>query len=163
MHGYIGFKIAKMYLLQVVLLALVAVSSAKCKIECPLWTTFNNTTGKCECGSKLAGVVTCNKETLEISVLRCYCMTYDEHRDATEVGPCHFTCRGGRVSHGYQVWKVPTNNSHELDQDICGPYQRTGRLCAKCVKNHSLPVYSYSVQLRTGTRHFRAKMSNVQS
>ena len=132
-----------MCLLQVVLLALVAVSSTTCKTECPLWTTFNSTTGKCECecGSDLVGVVTCNPDTLEISLLRCYCMTYDEHTDTTEVGPCYFTC-DRRTSHPYVAGRINTNNSHELNQDICGPFQRTGRLCAKCVNNHSLPVYS---------------------
>ena len=130
-----------MYLLQVVLLALVAVSSATCKAECPLWTTFNSTTGKCECGSDLHGVVTCNPDTLEISLLRCYCMTYDEHTDTTEVGPCYFTC-DRRISHGYAAGGINTNSSHELNQEICGRFQRTGRLCSKCVNNHSLPVYS---------------------
>ena len=130
--------------IQVVFLALVAVSSTTCKAECPLWTTFNSTTGKCECGSHLAGVVSCNPDTLEISILRCYCMTYDEHTDTTEVGPCYFTCSSSRSPPGYEVWKIQTNNSHELDQEICGPFQRTGLLCAKCVNNHSLPVYSFS-------------------
>ena len=69
-------------------------------------------------------------------------MTYDEHTATTEVGPCYFTCNSRRVSHGCNVWKVQTNNSHELNQEICGPFQRTGRLCGKCVQNHSLPVYS---------------------
>ena len=134
-----------MYLLQVVLLALVAVSSATFKAECPLWTTFNITTEKCECGSDLAGVVTCNPDTLEITLLHCYCMTYDEHTDTTEVGPCYFTC-SRRDGHGYQKGKILSNNSHELNQEICRPFQRTGRLCAKCVKNHSLPVYSLHME-----------------
>ena len=143
-----------MYPLQVVLLALVAVSSATCKTECPLWTTFNSTTGKCECGSDLGGVVTCNmmtcnKTIFEISLVRCYCMTYDEHTDTTEVGLCYVTC-GKRNKYEYTNsykfgdWKVLTNNSHELNQDVCGYYKRTGRLCAKCMENYSLPVYSYS-------------------
>ena len=111
-----------MYILQVVLLVLVAVSSATCKAECPLWTTFNNTTGKCECGSDLAGVVTCNPDTLEISILRCYCMTYDEHTDTTEVGPCYFTC-DGRSSLVYEVVRIYSNNSLELNHEICGPFK----------------------------------------
>ena len=72
-------------------------------------------------------------------------MTYDEHTDATEVGPCYFTCKR-KHSHGCKARKVHTNNSHELNQEICGPFQRTGRLCAKCINNHSLPVYSFSMK-----------------
>ena len=135
-----------MYPLQVVLLALVAVSSATCKTECPLWTTFNNNTGKCECGSDLAGVVNCNPDTHEIFLLRCYCMTFDEHTDTTEVGPCYLTCKTKYVYFAFRYWKVPTNYSHELNQKICGPFQRTGRLCSKCIENYSLPVYSYSME-----------------
>ena len=132
-----------MYILQVVLLVLVATSSSRA--ECPLWTTFNSTTGKCECGSDLAEVVSCDKETLELSLLRCYCMTYDEHTDTTEVGPCYFTC-DGRSSLVYEVVRIYSNNSNELNHEICGPFQRTGRVCAKCVKNHSLPVYSVYIK-----------------
>ena len=129
--------------IQAVLLALVATT---CKAECPLWTKLNSTAGKCECGSDLAGMVTCNPDTLEISLLRCYCMTYDEHTDTTEVGPCYFTCPRKRTSHSCEIWKVQTNNSRELNEEICGPFQRTGRLCAKCVKNYSVPVYSFSMK-----------------
>ena len=90
--------------------------------------------------------MTCNPNTLEIFVLCCYCMTYDEHTDTTEVGSCPFTCKKRKVSNGYALWKVQTNNSHSLNREICGPFQRTGRLCAKCVNNHSLPVYSFSMK-----------------
>ena len=134
-----------MYPLQVVLLVLVAVSSATCKTECPLWTTFNSTTGKCECGSDLNGVVTCNPDTQEIFLLHCFCMTYDEHTDKTEVGPCYFTCKKRYIHVYYREWKVQANNSQDLNQDICGDFHRTGRLCAKCAENYSLPVCSYSM------------------
>ena len=135
-----------MHFLQAVLLALVAVSSATCKTECPSWTTFNSTTRECECGSDLQGVVTCNRNTLEIFLLRCFCMTYDEHTDTTEVGPCYFTCKRKYLHVYYREWKVQSNNSQELNQDVCGDFHRTGRLCAKCVENYSLPVYSYSIK-----------------
>ena len=146
LHRILSGKLAQMYSLQVVLLALVAVSSATCKTECPLWTTFNSITGKCECGSGLGGVVTCNPDTLEISLLLCYCMTYDEHTDTTEVGHCYFTCGRNYTHPAYGDWNVLTNNSHELNQVICGGFHRTGRLCAKCMDNYSLPVYSYSMK-----------------
>ena len=135
-----------MHPLQVVLLALVAVSSATCKTECPLWTTFNRTTGKCECGQSLYGVVNCNLKTKEISLLQCFCMTYDGHTDSTEVGPCYFTCKRNYTHPINGGWKVLTNNSRDLNQEICEPFHRTGRLCSKCMKNYSLPVYSYSME-----------------
>ena len=131
-----------MYILQVFLLSLFVT----CKADCPLWTTINSTTGKCECGSHLAGVVNCTHDTFKISLLRCYCMTYDEHTDTTEVGPCYFTCRREKIAYGCKVWRIYTNDSHELNQEICGRFKRTGRLCARCVKNHSLPVYSSSME-----------------
>ena len=104
-----------MHFLQAVLLALVAVSSATCKTECPSWTTFNSTTRECECGSDLQGVVTCNRNTLEIFLLRCFCMTYDEHTDTTEVGPCYFTCKRKYLHVYYREWKVQSNNSQEFE------------------------------------------------
>ena len=135
-----------MYPLQVVLLALVAVSSATYKADCPLWTTFNSTTGKCECGQSLDGVVTCNRKTQEISLLQCFCMTYDGHTDSTEVGPCYFTCKRNYAHPINRGWKVLTKDSRDLNQEICEPFHRTGRLCAKCMENHSIPVYSYSIE-----------------
>ena len=46
-------------------------------LTCPgLWSIFENTNGssRCRCGSDLNRVVHCNKKTLQVKLLRCFCI-----------------------------------------------------------------------------------------
>ena len=40
---------------------------------CPIWSVRGKD-GKCECGRDLNGIVQCDPETKELSVLDCYCI-----------------------------------------------------------------------------------------
>ena len=50
--------------------------------------------GNCECGSNLDGIVQCDTETKELSVIDCYCLTYHSTSDKmfSVVGRCFFNC-----------------------------------------------------------------------
>ena len=136
-------------MLQVVLAVthlVLAVWAEQGSEECPVWTTYNSTAGQCECGDSLGGVVRCLPSTLKVSLLRCYCMTYNEEANTTVVGPCIFLCADnyGKNEHCYTFNNYfETNSTHLLNQKICGPFNRRGQLCSRCLPNYALPVYSY--------------------
>ena len=115
---------------------------------CPPWTIYNNSSGQCQCGNSLGGVVHCNRETLKVSVLHCYCMTYNRQTNVTLVGHWIYRCMfsyskdGGCKSHK----EVKSNDSKLLNQEMCGLFKRTGQLCGECIEGHGAPVYSYSLK-----------------
>ncbi len=102
---------------------------------CPSWT-FPTTNGSCKCGNSIDGVVHCDPDTLQSSMLKCYCMTADEN-GKQYVGPCSLTCP-------YYSIPVPPNVSY-LDSSMCGEDKRTGQLCGKCQEGYAPPAYSYQL------------------
>ena len=126
----------------VFLVSVVVAVLQSCSGQCPVWTTYSNTTGKCECGDSLKGVVDCSPGTLQVSVMKCYCMTYNEEANSTVVGPCIFTCVGLNKTKPH-FNRVVAHNIYELNNDSCGMFYRTGQLCSQCLAGYGLPVYSY--------------------
>ena len=130
----------RMNQVSILLLFLIAVA---CKGECPVWTTYNSSTQHCECGDSIRGVVHCDPDTRKVSLLRCYCITYNEDTNGTVVGPCIITCLTSRFCALTELDKQNVFTS-QLNQKMCGSFKRTGQLCGKCVENYSIPAYSYS-------------------
>ncbi len=116
--------------------------SASCKKDggdtsttCPTWTfpTANNT---CKCGSSFRGEVECDQSTLRLTVLGCYCVTYDTHHKKPVVGSCFYGCKY------YPSYTLPTNIS-EVNHATCGVAKRSGQLCGGCQDGYAPPAYSY--------------------
>lgn len=122
-------------------LALLLTQVAICK-ACPVWTIYNSTDNKCKCGDSLGKVIYCDTDTLEVFLSHCYCMTHSEELNTTVAGPCVITCVDSEYFNPMN--KLRTKSVHQLNQQMCGRFQRTGQLCGKCIDNYSLPVYSYT-------------------
>ncbi len=103
---------------------------------CPSWT-FPTTNGSCKCGSSIDGVVHCDPDTLQSSILICYCMTADEN-GKQNIGACSLTCP-------YDTSFVVPQNVSNLDSFMCGDDKRTGQLCGKCQEGYAPPAYSYQL------------------
>ena len=102
-----------------------------------LW--FTPTSGTCHCGSTVYGTVTCNKQTKEVTVLDCYCMTTDS-TNQTVVGACIYNCFN--LSHNGQY---QDNIYHQAPSD-CTYLHRSGTLCGECEIDHFPLAYSYNVE-----------------
>ena len=91
-----------------------------------------NTTS-CHCGSNLGGLVKCDRNSFEVRVLTCYCMThYEKDPNITVVGACLYKCHqpvGSDYHDGLYCERAPEGH--------------VGQLCGSCKKNFSPPVYSY--------------------
>ena len=115
--------------------------------SCQTWFTYNNITSKCECGSLLGGIISCrDKENFKAnSVVIGYCMTYDEEV-GTVAGSCSYNLisyNSNSVPHIYR--QLPLNNSL-LNDEMCGDFKRTRRLCGSCEKGFQLSAYSYNMK-----------------
>ena len=124
---------------------LLLVPASVCSEVCPPWTLpSSNTSNQCVCGSDLGGVVQCNSKTLEVSVLFCYCMTYNDHINMTLVGQCLPRCDFLDTTTCRTHNRVHANTSELINLKLCGEFNRDGQLCGNCMKGYGPPVYSYS-------------------
>ena len=106
---------------------------------CGSWLTPGNSSN-CSCGSSLGGIVDCDNSSGKVSLLRCYCMTFDVNERVLVVGRCLYGCVNKRYGNSY--YHRPSNRS-KLNE-LCSKYHRKGQLCGECENGSALPVYSYN-------------------
>ena len=131
---------------RVFLLALVLLL-VSCSGACPPWTVFSSPSGECQCGDGLYGVVHCDRDNKRISLLKCYCMSYNMDFNMTVVGPCNAMCRKASTDYyGYYNLLNVSDDASLLNSELCWKYNREGQLCGRCKNNTGPPVYSYSLE-----------------
>ena len=101
-------------------------------LSCPgLWSVFENNNGsmQCNCGPDLGGVVNCDEYTLEVTLNRCFCMSfYANDSNITVVGACLYMC----------IRRYQENADY-----MCGNMSnRGGQLCGRCREGFAPPAYS---------------------
>ena len=92
----------------------------------------------CNCVCMDIAGISCNNET-RIAVLdRFYCMTPVSKKNKTNlvIGKCPYR------THEYQV-TLGNLTVSELEEKVCGPYNRTGFLCSKCQPGYGVAINSY--------------------
>ena len=105
--------------------------------RCPLWFYFNTTTKQCECcnnqipSRSTDGIVKCGEQEAQLRLS--YCMTYEEG-EGLYLAHCHY------FQGDAQSYKIAENNFITLPKNIsqlnnymCGPMNRKGRLCSECI------------------------------
>ena len=107
-------------------------------LDCPPWFHVNTTTGACQAGPPLNGIIQQNEKTLQTLLLQCNCMT--EADGILTVGSCLYTCN---TIIGY--FPLPCQIS-DLNNFTCAALNRGGKLCGQCSPGHALPVYSYELE-----------------
>ena len=108
--------------------------------DCPLWFVPGDN-GSCECGSDLDGIVKCNNESRETYLLGCFCMSYDS--TGLVVGACPYHCtHSGTTALHYPLPK----HIIDLEDFLCGPLNRKGRMCGQCKDNFTTSAYSYDLR-----------------
>ena len=110
---------------------------------CPLWFYFNTTTKQCECYANpiTDEIVKCGKQEAQLRIG--YCMTYEEE-EGIYLAPCHYFHSNSfvhRATDGQNYIWLPKNIS-ELNDYICGPMNRKGRLCSECIDGFAPSVMS---------------------
>ena len=97
--------------------------------SCPLCYYYNDTQ-QCE-----------RQKVLEFS--DGMCRTYSGQNDLHYTGGCLYSPRGKRIDRMHsELPCVPD----QLNSMICGPYNRKGLLCGRCIDGYGPPVYSYDLK-----------------
>ena len=108
--------------------------------DCPPWFFYNATAKECECYSSPSTdhIVKCTKR--EALLKLGYCMTYEEE-SGFHVGLCN-NIQVSRLNLTPDNYiKLPSNIS-DLNDYMCGPMNRKGRICSQCVDGFGLAVFS---------------------
>ena len=112
---------------------------------CPTWFDHpheNDT--ECECGSDLGGIIRCDDQTHNVSILNPFCMTpFSDNNEVLVVGNCFISERNLFLPKFDNYRELPSNGS-SVEMAMCQPLHRRGRLCGKCRENFYLSVYSYN-------------------
>ena len=98
--------------------------------SCPLCYYYNAALQQCE-----------QQKVLEIS--DGMCITFSGQSDLYYTGSCPFGCRGNRTDRMNHT--LPCDPD-KINDKMCGPYNRKGLLCGRCIDGYGPPVYSYDLK-----------------
>ena len=114
--------------------SLVVKSTCTGHIDCPPWGECSN--NRCVCKEELNQYysVRCNNETLQLSVIKFHCVTFDNKTKDLFEGSC--------IENHHRHYRSLPINTTKLNQFMCEErWNRMGRLCGKCLPGHSPLAY----------------------
>ena len=123
--------------------------------DCPTWMYKTNSSRKCICGVNNDHTVRCNQKTNKVYILDSYRMTFDEKHKEILLGASLYGAY--TPNDNYKIYHLVPMNVSELNEAMCGHFNRKGRLCSECKEGYSPLVYSYNAQCKlcsdTQSRH----------
>ena len=103
--------------------------------SCPTWHYYNNATGQCECGFWLF----CSSDgKVEIGLDKCATSSGQEDDYYISNYPFRHT-----VNSTSRLYSEMPSNASQLDEVMCGPYNRRGLLCGECKEGYCPVVHSF--------------------
>ena len=115
--------------------------------DCSPWSYCDSNDGTCKCYRNNEDIFKCDIHGNRYSILTCYCLTLSVKMNTTEVGLCMYNCYHlGKTKFNIEVaYSTLPNNISDLNDAMCGRYNRTGTLCGDCVSSTYLRAYSYDL------------------
>ena len=133
-------------------LFVVHVSVSASNTSCPTWFYFNNTTQQCECG-KISGPLVCNQQVKTVEIKHGYCVTYSGQEGLFYAGYCPFTPTKNSIN---RVFSELPGDPNLLNDAMCGPYNRSGLLCGRCIDGYGPAVFSFDRKCADCSEHSTA-------
>ena len=103
--------------------------------------------GHCECGKVYPkNLIHCINDSKSL-ILKYKCVTFNEDTQLTSIGACiralNRTKSRGDLASDTTYHLLPGNVS-QLDDMMCRPFNRTGKLCGRCLPDYYFLAYSYN-------------------
>ena len=115
---------------------------------CPPWSYCDSSSGYCQC-STYNFILQCDDLTNGGQILTCHCLTFNNKTNTTEEGSCLYNCGKFVNVSPSQIYNTLPRNVSDLNEIMCGPFNRTGTLCGECNEGMYLPAYSYDMACTT--------------
>ena len=114
--------------------------------DCPVWFFCNNNTQstlrECQCGPRYKNAaIVCNETTMMSAVVEYYCIT--EVDGTTYAGYCFYNHRY-TLAMKDSIYEI-ISDKKDINEFMCGRFNRTGILCGKCKPGLSSFVLSYNL------------------
>ena len=100
----------------------------------PTWHYYNNATR--QCGSLLF----CGSDGNQVEIRIDHCATSSGQEDDYYISTCPFTT----VNSTSRKYSEMPSNASQLDEVMCGPYNRRGLLCGECKDGYGPAVFSFN-------------------
>ena len=115
--------------------------------SCPTWHYYNNATGQCECGFRLA----CSNDGHQVENEKDHCATSRGKKGDYYISRCPLVFSFNSTNRMYS--EMPSNAS-QLDEVMCGPYNRRGFLCGECKDGYGPVIYSFDLKCANCSSHW---------
>ena len=114
----------------------IAVLSVTATLSCPLG--FVSQGNSCVCADWPHWIITCDNDSMTASIQIGYCMTYDNETEEVRAGYCQ---QAFYRNDSYKFYyPLPTEVS-DLNDRVCGPFNRKGLLCGECKDGFAVPPF----------------------
>ena len=130
-------------------LFVVHMSVSASNTSCPTWFYFNNTIQQCECGKQF-GALLCNQQEKSVEIVHGYCVTYSGQEGLFYAGLCPFTPTKNSVN---RLFSELPGDPDLLNDAMCGPYNRNGLLCGRCINGYGPAVFSFDRKCADCSEH----------
>ena len=119
-------------------LSVLAVSVRASNYSCPTWFYYSNTTQRCECGFETDWLI-CDKQTMTVHVIIDFCVTYSGQEGLFYIGR---SPRNNKFNNTNRMFSEHPTDPDQLEDKMCGPYNRKGLLCGECIDGYGPGVYT---------------------
>ena len=141
---------ATWYYISTILAVYVYLSSeSTSNTSCPTWFYYSNTTNRCECGINLFGGIHCNQQEMKAEIADGYCATSTEQEGLYYAGFCPFRHTENNTD---RIFSELPSDPDLLNDTMCGPYNRKGLLCGRCIDGYGPAVYSLNMKCANCSR-----------
>ena len=115
--------------------------------SCPTGFYYNITTKKCDCDEFLVELsyIKCIQLHKRAYINNAVCLMSATNNNTYSVGLCPLTL-GNWENITNRLWSELPSDPDMLNATMCGPYNREGYLCGKCIDGYGLPVYSHDLK-----------------
>ena len=120
-------------------------SGSAATTQCPLWHFLNTTTQLCECynSSSTNDIVKCTERGIRLRVG--HCMTYEELEGTIYIVRCNYFDGNFSMTDNGRYIELPIMNASELNDYMCEPMNRKGRVCSECMEGFGPSIISFGI------------------
>ena len=111
---------------------------------CPNWFICNDTAaGMCQCGPGYHDNIRCDENKMISAVLNCFCVTSSNNE--LHAGYCFYNCERHINNKPHYTVYHEISKVVDLNEYMCGRFNRTGISCGQCKNGTSPFVLSYNM------------------